>query len=75
MIMIRDLNELCYSCFMMMNPSILKGEVARYKRKCKESAAESAQLRKKLDDMQTAEIKALQVSWTFWMFDQVVPDI
>ena len=51
----------------------LKGEVARYKRKCKESAAESAQLRKKLDDMQTAEIKALQVSWTFWTFDQIVP--
>ena len=38
----------------------LKGEVARYKRKCKESAAESAKLRKELDDMKTAEIKALQ---------------
>jgi len=38
----------------------LKGEVARYKRKCKESSAESAKLRKDLDDMKTAEIKALQ---------------
>lgn len=48
----------------IMNTSILclKGEVARYKRKCKESSAESAKLRKDLDDMKTAEIKALQVS-------------
>merc|ERR1719188_391164 len=38
----------------------LKGEVARYKRKCKESGAENVKLRKELDDMKTAEIKALQ---------------
>ena len=39
----------------------LKGEVARYKRKCKEANLEIVKLRKDLDDMKTAEIKALQV--------------
>lgn len=39
----------------------LKGEVARYKRKCKETILEINKLRKDLDDMKTAEIKALQV--------------
>ena len=39
----------------------LKGEVARYKRKCKEASLEKDKLRKDLDDMKTAEIKALQI--------------
>lgn len=39
----------------------LKGEVARYKRKCKEGNLEIVKLRKDLEDMKTAEIKALQV--------------
>ena len=38
----------------------LKGEVARYKRKFKESNAEISKLRRDLDEMRTAEIKALQ---------------
>jgi hypothetical protein len=38
----------------------LKGEVARYKRKFKESNMEISKLRKDLDEMRTAEIKALQ---------------
>merc|ERR550539_2354273 len=38
----------------------LKGEVGRYKRKCKEANLEIVKLRKDLDDMKTAEIKALQ---------------
>merc|ERR1719245_2739851 len=38
----------------------LKGEVARYKRKYKETGVDAAKLRKELDDMKTAEIKALQ---------------
>ena len=39
----------------------LKNEVARYKRKCKESNLEINKLRKDLEEMKTAEIKALQV--------------
>ena len=39
----------------------LKGEVGRYKRKCKEANLEILKLRKDLDDMKTAEIKALQI--------------
>lgn len=39
----------------------LKGEVARYKRKCKEANLEIVKLRKDVEDMKTAEIKALQV--------------
>uniref|UniRef100_A0A0K2V376 E3 ubiquitin protein ligase n=1 Tax=Lepeophtheirus salmonis TaxID=72036 RepID=A0A0K2V376_LEPSM len=38
----------------------LKGDVARYRRKCKESNFEITKLRKELEDMKTAEIKALQ---------------
>jgi len=38
----------------------LKGEVARYKRKGKEANLEIVKLRKDLEDMKTAEIKALQ---------------
>jgi E3 ubiquitin-protein ligase BRE1 len=38
----------------------LKGEVARYKRKFKESNMEISKLRRDLDEMRTAEIKALQ---------------
>merc|ERR1711997_462535 len=38
----------------------LKGEVGRYKRKGKESNLEIVKLRKDLEDMKTAEIKALQ---------------
>merc|ERR1711953_503458 len=39
----------------------LKGEVGRYKRKCKEANLEIVKLRKDLDEMKTAEIKALQI--------------
>merc|ERR1711962_3715 len=39
----------------------LKGEVARYKRKGKEANLEVVKLRKDLEDMKNAEIKALQV--------------
>merc|ERR1712020_433724 len=39
----------------------LKGEVARYKRKGKEANLEIVKLRKDLEEMKTAEIKALQV--------------
>merc|ERR1711936_430547 len=39
----------------------LKGEVARYKRKGKEANLEIVKLRKDLEDMKNAEIKALQV--------------
>merc|ERR1719245_171018 len=39
----------------------LKGEVARYKRKCKEANLEIGKLRKDLEEMKTAEIKALQI--------------
>ena len=38
----------------------LKGEVARYKRKFREKEMAATKLRKELDDMKTAEIKALQ---------------
>ena len=38
----------------------LQGEVARYKRKGKEANLEIVKLRKDLEDMKTAEIKALQ---------------
>lgn len=38
----------------------LKGEVGRYKRKFKESNTEMSKLRRDLDEMRTAEIKALQ---------------
>jgi E3 ubiquitin-protein ligase BRE1 len=38
----------------------LKGEVARYKRKSKETQLESTKLRTELDAMKTAEIRALQ---------------
>ena len=40
---------------------ILQGEVARYKRKGKEANLEIVKLRKDLEDMKNAEIKALQV--------------
>ena len=39
----------------------MQGEVARYKRKGKEANLEIVKLRKDLEDMKTAEIKALQV--------------
>ena len=39
----------------------LKNEVARYKRKCKEANLETTKLRKDLEEMKTAEIKALQI--------------
>ena len=41
--------------------SFFQGEVARYKRKGKEANLEIVKLRKDLEDMKTAEIKALQV--------------
>ena len=40
---------------------IFQGEVARYKRKGKEANLEIVKLRKDLEDMKNAEIKALQV--------------
>ena len=39
----------------------LKNEVCRYKRKCKEANLEIGKLRKDLEEMKTAEIKALQI--------------
>ena len=56
----------------------LKGEVGRYKRKCKEANLEIVKLRKDLDEMKTAEIKALQIQKElklklqgkiFWIFN------
>lgn len=45
----------------------LKGEVARYKRKGKEANLEIVKLRKDLEDMKTAEIKALQAKGEMMM--------
>merc|ERR1711936_1221079 len=45
----------------LMTQKKLRTEVARYKRKCKESNLEINKLRKDLEEMKTAEIKALQV--------------
>ena len=44
----------------------LKGEVARYKRKFRDKEIEGNKLRKDLDDMKVAEIKALQVQIKYY---------